>query len=149
MWYEVKQQSDLTYFMDIMYGFHDSCIKEIKYLSGAFVNERLGMYPINDVRNLRMIIQRQFKDIPMIEMEFSGLNHLYLVPNNEDFTCEILDATMLMKDDCIYWCDCGGISEKEIDDYGGTVVCAAQLRWRVLDQPMGKEELYILKHETV
>ena len=145
MWYEVKQQSDLAYFMDIMYGFHDSCIKEMKYFSGAYVDDQLGMYPINNVRVLRMIIQRQFKDIPMIEMEFSGLKYLYLVPNDENYTCEILDATMLLKENCIYWCDCGGLSEADLEDYGGTVICATKFRWRVLDKQMGKDELYSLK----
>lgn len=39
MWNDIANENDLKNFMDAMYGFHDSCIKEIKYISGAYVNE--------------------------------------------------------------------------------------------------------------
>lgn len=33
MWKDIANENDLKNFMDAMYGFHDSCIKEIKYIS--------------------------------------------------------------------------------------------------------------------
>lgn len=142
MWNEIENNNDLTEFMNFVYFFHDSCIKEMKYLSGAYVDEECSMYPINDSRILRVIIQRQFEDMPMIELEFSGIKYLKLFPNDEKYTCEILDSTLVIKENYIYWCDCGDISETDIDNYTGTSVCASKLRWRSIDGYMGKKEFY-------
>ena len=143
MWNEINNDNDLVSFMNRICFFHDSCIKELKYLSGAYVEENLSMYPVNDCRILKVVIQRQFNDIAMIEMEFEGLRFLKLFPNDEKYTCEILDSTMILKNDCIYWCDCGGLSEIDLDNYSGTMICASKLRWRSIDKCMGQKEFYI------
>lgn len=142
MWNEIANEKDLNSFMDAMYGFHDSCLKEIKYISGAYVDEELSMFPINNKRILSMIIQRQFESPSVIEMQFAGLKYLKLFPNDENYTCEILDATMIFKDDCIYWCDCGDLSESDLDNYTGTLICASKLRWRSIENHMGEKEFY-------
>ena len=129
--------------MDAMYGFHDSCIKEIKYISGAYVNERLSMSPVNSQRILSIIIQRQFEDPSAVEMQFVGLKYLKLFPHDETYTCEILDATMIFKEDCIYLCDCGGLSEKDIESYTGATICASKARWRAADEYLGEKEIYV------
>ena len=143
MWNEIANEKDLKIFMDAMYGFHDSCLKEIKYISGAYVNEKLNMLPVNNQRILHMIIQRQFENPSVIEMQFEGLKYLKLFPNDENYTCEILDATMILKEDCVYWCDCGGLSEKDIESYTGTVICASKVRWRAADEYIGSDEIYV------
>lgn len=56
--------------MDTVCGFHDSCLKELKYISGAYVNDELSMLPVNNQRVLSMIIQRQFKNPSVVEMQF-------------------------------------------------------------------------------
>ena len=142
MWNEIKNEKELRDFMDMLCYFHDSCIKEISYLSGAYVNEDLSMYPVNEQRLLRMIIQRQFINPSVIEMEFVGLKYLNLYPTDDSYTCEILDATMIFKDNCIYWCDEGNLTEPEIDTYKGTVICASKMRWRPADKFIGKREVY-------
>ena len=50
MWNEIINNKTLKEFNEKLSYFHDSCIKEIHYLSGAYVDERLDMYPINDCR---------------------------------------------------------------------------------------------------
>ena len=37
MWKELRTQHEIDNFMKEIIGFHDSCIKEIKYSSGAYV----------------------------------------------------------------------------------------------------------------
>lgn len=143
MWNEIIDKNDLTNFMNRVNFFHDSCIKELKYVSGAYIEEDLSMYPLNDKRILNIIIQCQFEDVSMIEMQFIGLKCLRLVPVDEEYTCEILDSTMLIKDDCIYWCDCGELSENDFEDYKGTLICASKLRWRFIEKGMGKGDFYI------
>ena len=142
MWYEVKNDEDAMEFMSRMDFFHDSCIKEMKYYSGAFVNEDLSMHPTNDCRTLSVIIQRQFPENPMVEMQFSELRHLRLSPLDTTFTCEILDSTLLWKNSCVYWCDCGGLTIADLENYEGTMVCASGLRWRSFDGYMGQNEFY-------
>ena len=143
MWNEIANEKDLNIFMDTVHGFHDSCLKELKYISGAYVNEKLSMFPINKQRILNMIIQRQFDSPSVIEMQFVGLKYLKLFPTDENDTCEILDATMLLKEDCICWCDCGGLSVKDIENYTGTIICASKVRWRAVDKYIGSNEIYV------
>lgn len=142
MWNEIKDDKELLEFMEEIGYFHDSCIKELKYLSGAYVDAELSMYPVNDCRVLSVIVQRQFEDISMIEMEFEGLRYLKLFPVDDNYTCEILDSTMILKDDSIYWCDCGEVSETDLDNYEGTLICASKLRWRSIDGCMGQKEFF-------
>lgn len=143
MWNKIANEKDLNRFMDTMCGFHDSCLKEIKYISGAYVNEDLSMFPVNDRRILSMIVQRQAENQSVIELQFEGLRYLRLFPSDENYTCEILDATMILKGDRIYWCDCGGLLEKDIESYTGTAICASKLRWRAVDEYIGPKEIYV------
>lgn len=70
----------------------------MRYYSEAYVDDNLAMYPINAKRILNIIIQRQFKELSMIELQFVGLKYLSLFPTDEEYTCEILDSKMLIKD---------------------------------------------------
>ena len=135
MWNIVNNEQELAKFMNKVSNFHDSCIK-------AYVDARLEMYPINECRMLSVIIQRQFSDISMIEMLFEGLKHLRLSPVDDQYTCEILDATMFFKDDYIYWYDSGSLSEAELENYSGTMICAEKFRWRPIENEMGEKEFY-------
>lgn len=142
MWHMIDNGNNLVEFMKTICYFHDSCIKEIKYNSGAYVDDDLAMYPINKDRVLKVIVQRQFADIPMIELEFQGLKYLRLYPVDEQYTCEILGATMFFKDGCVYWCDCDDLNEVNIDNYLGTVICASKFRWRQIDGCMGNTSFF-------
>ena len=78
----------------------------------------------------------------MIEMEFQGLKYLRLFPVDENYTSEILDSTMVIKDGNIYWCDRGDWSESDLGDYTGTLICASKLRCRFVENHMGEKEFY-------
>ena len=85
MWNSISSEQDLSILMSTVCAFHDSCIKEIKYTSGAYVDNDLTMYPVNDLRALKMIIQRQFDNPSAIELEFLGLKYFRLSPCDEQF----------------------------------------------------------------
>lgn len=142
MWNIINDNADIEQFMALTCALHDSCIKEVHYLSGAHVTETLSMKPINDQRRLRIIIQRQFIDMPTIELEFRGLKYLKLFPNDPNYTCEIHDSSLYKKNDCIYWCDCGELSEAELDNYCSTFVCASELRWRYFANYLGEKAFF-------
>lgn len=144
MWNEITNEKDIHAFMEMVGGFHDSCIKEMKYLSGAYVSDDLAMWPLSDKRVLNVVVQRQFKEKSMIEMQFTGLKYLKLFPLDEkEYTCEILGSIMFFKDGGIYWCDCEDVSEDDFEDYEGTLICAEGLRWRNIENRMGAEEFYL------
>jgi len=145
MWNEVNDQRSLDYLLDKIDWFHDSCVKEMLYTSGAFVQHNLAMYPINNKRNLKVVLQSQSRPVSMIELEFVKLNYLRLMPIPEEYTCEILDATIILKDNCVIWCDMGGLSEEDVEKYSGTVISAAKLRWRIVDGHMGDCAFYSSK----
>lgn len=140
-WNEISTPRDLETLMATFGRFHDSCIKELKYISGAFVSSDLNINPINSVRKVRVIFQRQYKAPTAIEMEFLGLLNLNLSPVDENFTCELQGAAMFISSDKIYWYDCDEI-ENPTEEYNGTWICAGKTRWRIADEYIGNEEIY-------
>ena len=48
MWHEIFNQDDFVLFNKLSNYFHDSCIKELRYVSGAYVDRDYSMYPLND-----------------------------------------------------------------------------------------------------
>ena len=142
MWNEITNQNDLDDFMNLFGDFHDSCLKECRYISGAYVNEDLSMYPINNKRIFTVIFQRQLISPSVIEMEFSGLQRLRMNPVDENYTCEILDATMIIIDNYICWYDSVKLSEDELCTYNGVLICARRVRWRATEEYIGHGEIY-------
>jgi hypothetical protein len=142
VWNEITCQYELDNFMNLYGGFHDSCIKEFKYLSGAFVSKDLSMHPVNDRNDFKIVFQRQANDPSVIEMEFIGLLRLSIYPVDEKYTCEVLDANMILGDNCIYWYDCKKLSENELYTYTGTLICSSKVRWRVAEEYIGYHEIY-------
>ena len=130
MWTELKTEEELAAFMNQVCGFHDSVLKELSYVSGAYVDEDLKMHPVDDKACLRVLIQRQDEMLPALELEFSGLQELRLYPTDPAYTSEILDAALFLWDGLICWCDCGDIGLEYFDDYRGISVRAKFLRWR-------------------
>lgn len=142
MWNPIQTHQDILRLLVDTEQFHDSCIKEIKYLSGAFVDNSLAMHPINSLRKLSILIQRQSNFLSTIEIEFGGLIYFYLSPVDERFSCEILDGDMCLHNGCIYWGDCGKIFPEETENYPGTLICAESCRWRVVNNGLGNAAFY-------
>ncbi len=128
MFKSVDSLSDIKELMEMVCYFHDSCIKEMHYVSGAYMDKK-GMYPLNDKRILRIIIQTPINGIDDVELEFSELEYLKLFPLI-DYTCEIFGASIFLKDSCFIFCENDDIPLEDIEEYEGTVICAKKLRWR-------------------
>ena len=45
MWNEISTDDDVLKFMEAVCFFHDSCIKEMSYVSGAYVDVNLSIFP--------------------------------------------------------------------------------------------------------
>ena len=83
---EIKSENELKAFSEKYYAFHDSCVKEFCYVSGAYADEE-GLSPFNYKRILRLVLQGCAYSNCTLELEFSGLNHLKLFPIPEEYTC--------------------------------------------------------------
>lgn len=142
IWHSIKNDADVKNFMESVCYFHDSCIKELKYTSGAYVDDTLAMHPLNNARVLSIIIQRQFESLSMLELCFEDLKYLKLFPIGTDYTCEILGASMFISDGCIYWGDSEELSAESCGDCEGMIVCAGSMSWRQIDGCMGEDEFF-------
>ncbi|MBR7116899.1 MAG: hypothetical protein IKC87_04240 [Clostridia bacterium] len=130
MWNEIKNESDIIHFMNSVSYLHDSCVKEVKYISGAYVDSELSMHAVNDVNSLTVTLQRQSNNIHTFEMEFVGIKQLHLMPLDNLYTCEILESSLFIKDGLFYWCDDSEYDLTSIDNAKGIYVCSSGLRWR-------------------
>ena len=140
-WNEIMTDKDLADFLEAYDGFHDCCLKELRYISGAFVNKDLSMNPINTHRKLLILFQRQSEDNPAAELEFSDLESLNLKPVNQTCTCEIPDVSMFFENGKIYWGDSEWFRTQR-EHYEGTWLCAKKARWRFVDEYIGDKEIY-------
>lgn len=131
MWKNINDEKDIDELLLKVNYFHDSCIRKISYVSGAYVDEDLAMHPVNDDRVLTIVFDSQFENCRSFELEFEKVKFMKLMPASDGYTCEILGATLVIKDDLIYWAD-GEVPVENIPaSYNGTVICAEDLRWRI------------------
>jgi hypothetical protein len=142
MWNNILSNSDIEILLHEFGRFHDSCIKELRYVSGAFVDANLSMLPFNTKRTVSIVFQRQRKNPAAIEMEFTGLVDLHLAPKISEYVCVIHDATFYFKDNLFYWGDCGEFTGT-IREYSSIWICAEAVRWHALDNCLGEDDVYI------
>lgn len=147
MWNSVTDTFTIKLLMDLVNSFHDSCLKEIRYISGAYVDGELAMIPTNISRKLSVIIQRQSHNHSVVELEFNKLKLLKLVPLDEKYTCEIHSATLLLDNGLFYWFDCGGMQTSDFDGYDGVSICAEGLRWRTICDNLGSKDFFERRDE--
>ena len=133
MWEIIHTNGEILKFMESVCYFHDSCIKEISYISGAYVNEDLSIQPSNNKREVKVLFERQLSNPTSIEMIFEKVSKLNLAPIDERYDCVILDSFMEFVENKIYWADCSDLDIhdiREYDDY--TWICAESVKWRIV-----------------
>ena len=130
-WNSINTKDDIDKLMNVFGNFHDSCIKEVHYISGAYVNKDLEMNAINKRRNVTVVFQRQESNPSTIEVIFEKISKLNLAPVDERYDCVILDAFMDIFDGEIYWADSKNFDIHDIREYDDfTWICAESIRWR-------------------
>jgi hypothetical protein len=146
-WKEIKSQSDADHLMDLFGGFHDACLREAHLWTDHWVGPTLSMSCPGHLDNrLRLLVQRQFKDPSAIELLFEELTRFNLVPSPENYDAVIFEATLLVKDENIYWsCRDNWKPDSPTRD-SGTWVSARRLCWRPVDW-LGRELRYGPKEE--
>ncbi len=133
-WKEVKTQTDANLLLEVFGEFHDSCIHEAHLFTGHYVADNLAMAcPSNLDNNIRLLVQRQFKDPASIELLFEEITRFNLVPTPENYDSVIFGATLLVKDNYIYWSTEMNWSPKSATRDDATWISSKKLRWRQCD----------------
>lgn len=134
MWNEIQTNKDIELLMFKYNKFHDSCLKELNYISGAYVNNDLSMNPINNKKELSIIYQRQYHILTNIQIVFGGLIRLNLIPSLPFYDGIIFGAYMNKVDDVIYWSNDPDFKLENINipDYNNsyTWLCCKHVKWR-------------------
>jgi len=114
-WNYIRTQEDANEFMRLFVGFHDSTMDKLVY------EEDYGKKQLNAIFD-------NSGWYGVVELCFEGLIRMNLNGFGENHTREIYDATLIVKDESVYWAD--GYFKEERTDYNGTWVKALNLKWK-------------------
>ncbi|MDO9628661.1 MAG: hypothetical protein Q7I99_02070 [Acholeplasmataceae bacterium] len=145
LWNSIDNEIDIEYVSAFFGYFYDACIKEVKYISGSYVSADSRMKPIDDLRQIYMIIQKQNREHSVIEFLFDGVERFNLVPSKEDYDSIISGLLIKQKDGYIYFANSADVPIDELDGNSNwlTWIKAKSLRWREMRQYIGDSLVYI------
>lgn len=146
MWHRIETDKDISELMSETNWFHDSCLKELHYISGAYVDGNYAMYPFNDRRCLKVVFQTQNHKSPVIELMFEGLITLRMKPTPETYTCEIQSASVFFQENKVCWTDSDDLAKEKNSEYEGTIIISSKLRYRIVNCPIGDKEIFAEKN---
>lgn len=139
---KINSDKDIEILMNKFNGFHDSCLKELRYYSGSYVDNDGGMYPFNSIRCITIIFQSQNADIRAIEMKFEKIEKLNLFPQNEEYDSIIYGASIKKIDNIFYWSEWENFRFEDLDKEEGTWLSAQKISWRPLENALGEKRIY-------
>ncbi len=145
-WHRITSQHDIDELMQVFNGFRHCVLTEMDYVSGAYVQPALAMYPINAKRRLRFVFQRQDTKLPAIELVFDELERLNLIPASSNCTAEIAGVLFKFQNGKLYWSD---NEDFDINLIGrdpvinkGSWLMAKKAQWRTLEHHLGPNIVY-------
>ncbi len=144
-WIEINNQKDIDFLMSKVYFFHDSCLKEFKYLSGMYVNDNSSMAAVNSKRQIHLIIQSQIGP-NTIEMMFEKISCMRLNPTDETYDGIIMSSYIAIENDCFVWFDNSDFKENYQELYNNnfvTYIKAQKIKWRINNKYIGKDDVFI------
>ena len=142
-WIDLKEDSDIKDLLERFGYFHDGCLREIHMWTGTFVDENLSMTVPGELdTNVKMLFQRQYSDLSVIELLFEGVTGIHITPTPEGYDSIIYDAIILKSKNHFYWSDDYDFQpEKEIEN-GVSWIAAKKLKWREANGWLGKQNRY-------
>lgn len=117
-WNYIFTQEDADAFMAVFEYFHDASLKKLTY---------------EEKRNLTRVtaIFDNSCWFGTAELCFEGLIEMHIEPRGELYMNEISCASLLVKDECVFWAD--DEMEEENLSYGGDYIKAMSLKWRKIE----------------
>ena len=97
---KIKDEKELNEFLDDVWNFHDGVISKANYTSGSS-GDTTGTVPF-DI-NPRLILRIEGchyneTTINGVELLFEGVTKVFIAPTKENYTCNIMGANIVLKD---------------------------------------------------
>lgn len=157
MWIEVKDDAAIEKLMNDFYGFHDSCVILMNYISGNFVDEKCTM-GCGDLNSHILLLRVDSQFEKRLEMRFTGVRKCLLTGFQDNYFCNLYDATLEFRTDLlgktrddklILWADRSDFNPVTYEDrypinngYEATYIVAEKLSYRFL--PFNTNESEVL-----
>ena len=144
MWTKINTSEDIAFLLEKVNYLVDSCVKEMRYISGSYSENGETLCATNSKRDLYILFHSISENYKTLEIKFSGIRKLILEPYTDEKESVIYDTSLVKKDNLFYWFD---YSEADVSNFvpSGTVVVAEQISWRIIEDALGKEEFYLSK----
>lgn len=114
-WHYVLTQSDADDFMRIFAGFHDSTLEKTVYTE-------------TDEAATALLTFDNSGWFGVAELCFEGIRVLKIVPAPENYSRELIEASLIVENESVFWAD--DYMEQADETYSGSLVKALCLKWR-------------------
>lgn len=142
-WRQVTSRKDAGELNSTFGRFHDSCVREAHLWTAHFVNDELSMAVSGGLDSqLRIIVQRQFRDPASIELWFSEVVRFNWIPTADNYDSIIHSAEIRITErhEVEWMIDL--LRPSSIPDLRAEVVVIAKhLQWRSFPS-LGKKMVY-------
>lgn len=141
-WYQIESRADIENLLAEYYGFHDSCIVAVNYVSGACVDIKGAMHNIDNNCSLIVKFESQmpaFHKHPekkSLELKFTGLRRLNLIGYQSNYFSDISSCYLAFYKQFIIWSDnyyfdpCAYEDKVLFEEPMSTFIVADKLGWR-------------------
>lgn len=141
-WLSLVQPAELDDLMHRFGNFHDSCVREIHVATGHYVNQDLRM-TVDWRTNVRMLVQRQFRNPSAIELNFDDVISLHLSPPPPNCESIIFNAALFVRDGVYYWAENSLWKPERACDGETTWIAARNAYWRDASDWLGPRLRYL------
>lgn len=114
-WKYVLTQEDAEELMHLFAGFHDATLEKLVYEEARYTSRAVATFENNCWYGV-------------IEVCFEKIVAINIRPAAENYSPEIYDATLLVKDQAVFWAD--SYMEEEDLSYDGTYIKALSMKYR-------------------
>ena len=128
-WHYIESQEDVDFLLKQTYSFHDTVLKDLKYVSGSYVDDNKAMKCVDTEKRVTMCFDSQL--CRSIELVFEGVVALNLRPHPDNCFSGIFCASVLLNNASMFFCDTKLDSADK--SYEGTWIESHSLRWRFYD----------------
>jgi len=142
-WQPIITQHEADAFMHLVGDFHDGCVRETHLWTEHYVADDLAMgVGVGADARMRVLLQRQFRPFSAIELLFEEVVHINWASSPDNCMSIITEATLLVREDAIYWVDSAPWIPDQPDSNTSTWISARRLCWRDASDWMGKQLRY-------
>jgi hypothetical protein len=114
-WNYISTQEDADGFMKLFVGFHDATLDRLVFEEKEHMTSAIAVFDNSGWYGI-------------VEICFEKILAINIRPNNEYYSPEIYEATLIVKDEAVFWAD--DFLETEDLSYDGTYIKALSMKWR-------------------